>query len=180
LALNKTTGIVASTKQRDLAATDPNMFQYPLVYMHGRSNFQFGSQERRQLQEYLARGNVLFADACCGSPQFDKSFRNLIAELYPSKKFERIPADHEMFSTKIGYDIRRVKRRMPATDNSQAALDAALQEGEPYLEGIEIDGRYAIVYSKYDISCALERQASVACAGYAHEDAVRIAINVVR
>jgi hypothetical protein len=47
------------------------------------------------------------------------------------------------------------------------------------LEGIEIDGRFAVIYSKYDISCALERQASVACSGYVEEDALKIALNVV-
>jgi hypothetical protein len=36
-----------------------------------------------------------------------------------------------------------------------------------------------VVYSKYDISCALERQSSVACTGYVHEDAVRIAVNIL-
>ena len=40
-------------------------------------------------------------------------------------------------------------------------------------------GRYAVIYSKYDISCALERQASVACAGYIPEDAEKIAINII-
>ncbi|HEV7998935.1 MAG TPA: DUF4159 domain-containing protein, partial [Planctomycetaceae bacterium] len=54
------------------------------------------------------------------------------------------------------------------------------KDGEPLLEGIEIDGRYCVIYSKYDLSCALERQASVACAGYEHKDAVRIAVNVIR
>ena len=37
-----------------------------------------------------------------------------------------------------------------------------------------------MIYSKYDLSCALERQASVACAGYDHQDAVSIAVNVIR
>ena len=35
------------------------------------------------------------------------------------------------------------------------------------------------LYSKYDLSCTLERQSSVACAGYIPEDAVRIAVNIV-
>ena len=38
---------------------------------------------------------------------------------------------------------------------------------------------YAVIYSKYDISCALERQSSVACLGYVAEDATKIAINIV-
>ena len=36
-----------------------------------------------------------------------------------------------------------------------------------------------LIYSKYDISCALQRQASVACSGYLSEDAVKIAVNVI-
>lgn len=179
-ALNEAAGMVASTKQRDLTAVDQNLFKYPVLYMHGRSNFTLMAQERAQIREYLNRGNVLFADACCGSPKFDAAFRTLITELYPDKKFERIPANHELFSTDIGFDIRKVKRRSPESGNANSALDANLYEGEPFLEAIEVDGRYSIIYSKYDISCALERQASVACAGYTHEDAVRIAVNIIR
>ena len=54
-----------------------------------------------------------------------------------------------------------------------------VREVEPFLEGIQIDGRYAVIYSKYDISCALECQASVACEGYLEDDALKIAINVI-
>jgi hypothetical protein len=54
-----------------------------------------------------------------------------------------------------------------------------VQEAEPLLEGIELDGRFAVIYSKYDISCALERQAAGNCEGYLPEDAVKLATNVV-
>ncbi len=37
-----------------------------------------------------------------------------------------------------------------------------------------------MIYSKYDLSCAIERQGSVACAGYEYHDAVRIFVNVIR
>ncbi|MFN0051642.1 MAG: DUF4159 domain-containing protein [Planctomycetales bacterium] len=36
-----------------------------------------------------------------------------------------------------------------------------------------------MLYCKYDISCALERQTSVVCTGYVHEDAVRLGVNMV-
>jgi hypothetical protein len=73
-----------------------------------------------------------------------------------------------------------VKRRIPESGNPNDPLDSTFKEGEPYLEGIELNGRYCVIYSKYDLSCALERQASVACAGYEHTDAVKIAVNVIR
>ena len=36
-----------------------------------------------------------------------------------------------------------------------------------------------MIYSRYDLSCALQRQSSVACAGYVTRDAVRIGVNVI-
>jgi hypothetical protein len=178
LALNKI-GLAASMKQTNLPATDANLFNYPLVYMHGRTSFRLNAQEREQLKLYLERGGVLFVDACCGAEAFDRSFRELMADTFPEKPLARIPADHELFTDKVGSDIREVRRRAPGTANPNAALDSKVQVGEPFLEGVTIDDRLAVIYSKYDISCALERQSSVACAGYVEEDAVKIAANVV-
>ncbi len=181
VALNKTSGDrLASTRQNNLVPGDENLRSYPLAYMHGRTAFQLSPQEIEKLREYLNGGAVLFADACCGSPQFDQSFRNLVRQLFPDQKFERIPITHELFSRGIGFDIHKVKRRIPESGNLNDPLDPTLREGEPFLEGIAIKGRYCVIYSKYDLSCALERQSSVACAGYDHHDAVEIAVNVIR
>ena len=54
-----------------------------------------------------------------------------------------------------------------------------MREGEPELEGIEIGGRLAVIFSPYDISCALEQHESLQCPGYTREDAARIALNVL-
>ncbi|HXY36731.1 MAG TPA: DUF4159 domain-containing protein [Planctomycetaceae bacterium] len=180
MALNRVSGVPTSTRQKNLLPSDPQLRRYPLAYLHGRSTFEFGKQELENLRKYLKNGAVLFADSCCGSPQFDKSFREMVQQLFPDKKLERIPVTHELFSRGIGFDIQRVKRRIPESGNTNDPLDATFKEGEPFLEGIEINGRYCVIYSKYDLSCALERQASVACAGYDHTDAVRIAVNVIR
>lgn len=176
--LNRTVGTTASTKQRVLTFADPNVFNYPILYMHGRNDFRLNEAERRQLKTYVERGGLLFADACCGAPTFDQSFRTEIEKALGAK-LRRIPVDHEIFTDRIGHDIRKVRRRAPLSDNPNRPLDAAVEEVSPILEAIEIDGRIAVVYSKYDISCALEQQASVACAGYVPEDAARIAVNVV-
>jgi Domain of unknown function (DUF4159) len=180
MALNRTSGLLASTHQKNLLATDENLRSYPLAYLHGRSSFQLSPREVAKLREYLNGGAVLFADACCGSPQFDQSFRNLVEQVFPNQKLERIPITHELFSQGIGFDIRKVMRRIPQNGSLSGPLDPTLREGEPFLEGIQLKGRYCVIYSKYDLSCAIERQASVACAGYDHRDAVRIAVNVIR
>ncbi len=179
VALNQAVGTPTSAGHPNLSAADDQIQNFPMLYMHGRHRFALVEQEQTQLLKYLERGGVLFADACCGSSQFDGSFRNLIGQMYPDLKFERIPIDHELFSADVGFDIKKVRRRGGRGDGGAAGPVDAVRIGEPFLEGIKIDGRYAVIYSKYDISCALERQSSVACAGYDPEDAVKIAINVV-
>lgn len=179
MALNQTVGMAASTQIKTLPITDQNLFRYPIAFMHGRNSFQLNRQERDQLKEYVKRGGVLVSDAACGARPYDQSFRSLMEEMYGKGAFKRIPMTHEIFTTTVGHDIRRVRRRMPEVDNPNAPLNTKVTEGEPFLEGIEIDGRWAVIYSKYDLSCTIERQASVACAGYVPDDALKIAVNII-
>ena len=180
IALNQVGRLPASTQVRDLVPSDPNVFRYPLLYMHGRGGFRLGGAERDRLRTYLENGGVLFADACCGSKAFDAAFRDAIAAILPDRPLTRIPPDHELFSESVAYDLSSVRRRGPAAAGDDGPLQTRELVGEPVLEGVEIDGRLAVVYSKYDISCALERQSTVACSGYVPEDALKIAINVLR
>jgi hypothetical protein len=54
-----------------------------------------------------------------------------------------------------------------------------LDKMDPHLEGIQIDGRWVVLYSKYDLGCALERNTSADCVGYDHASALRIATAAV-
>lgn len=178
-ALNDYAGVTANTKVKNLTPVDENLKNFPLIYMHGRNSYTFTKQEQERLRTQIDRGALLFTDSCCASPQFDKSFRDMIQEMFPDQKLTRIPATHELFTTKIGHDLHAVKRREPGANEPGQPFRVTTVVGEPFLEGIEIDGRYVVIYSKYDLSCALERQASAACPGYLPEDARNIAVNVV-
>jgi len=177
LALNETVAVSASTKVVDLEFSDPNIFQYPVLYIHGRNKFTAKEADRQQLRKFLGRGGVLFADSCCGSKPFDKSFREFVASLFPDKKLERVAIEHELFSDKFGRDIRKLKRRMSEGAESGGFV---VRDAEPFIEALVIDGRLAVIYSKYDISCALERQAAGNCEGYLPEDAVKLATNIIQ
>lgn len=178
LALNSV-GIATTPEAPNVAATDPALADYPLLYMHGRKNFRMTDAEEDGLKNYLDLGGFLFADACCGDRQFDESFRMLVRELF-NRDLEAIPLDHPLYHSPLGHDVREVKRRLPIDTPAGVPLQSEYRSGPPILEGITDDkGRYFVVYSKYDLSCALERQATVNCAGYASEDAARIATNIV-
>ena len=58
-------------------------------------------------------------------------------------------------------------------------MRSRIEQTAPVLEGILIDGRLVVVFSPYDLSCALENQASIECKGYVREDAAKIGINVL-
>ena len=180
VALNNTAGLAAATKPRELSASDPNLFNYPIAYMHGRHKFDLTRPEREHLKQYLESGCVLFADACCTSAPFDKSFRELMVSLYPDKPLSRIPVTHELYSSSLGHDLRTVRRRGADQTVGRGVIANSIISGEPTLEGIEIDGRYAVIYSKYDLSCALERQSAIACEGYVSEDATKLAVNIIQ
>ena len=47
------------------------------------------------------------------------------------------------------------------------------------LEGIKVDGRWVVIYSKYDVGCAIEGHKAADCLGHDKESALRIASAVV-
>jgi hypothetical protein len=179
VALNETVGVAASIQSDAIPITLEEMARFPLVYMHGRHRFQLPPAQQDALRDYIRRGGVLLADACCGSSNFDRGFRDMVKQLYPDRELVQIPADHEIFSESIGHDIKQARRRRLVPSPKNATLEIKEEVGPPLLEGIEIDGRYAIIYSRYDISCALEHQASLSCDGYVEDDAAKLAINMV-
>jgi hypothetical protein len=167
-------------QKRKFAATDERLLDYPLVFMHGRRSFRFSAAERRALKDYLDRGGFLFADAICANPQFAESLRQELKEMYPAAQFTRLPPSHPLFTDEFhGFNLPSVTLRDPQIRAEDDPLTAKLVKVAPFLEGLEIDGRIAVILSPYDLSCALEKGASLDCKGYIPADAARIGVNVL-
>lgn len=177
--VSRETGMRVNTDQREVALTDPQLFEYPILFMHGRTAFRLSDEERKQLKTYLDRGGVVLADAVCGSDAFVKSFRREINQAF-GKPMEPIAAAHPLFTTRYGgFDLATVRRREPRRSGDDGALKSAIVDVQPELEGLKIDDRYVVLFSALDISCALERHESLECPGYVREDAARIGLNLV-
>jgi hypothetical protein len=160
--------------------SDEKLFQYHLAFMHGRHDFRLTPAERTRLREYVERGGTILADAICASQSFAAAMRRELGEALPGRTISRIPADDPLFTTGYGgFDIRHVTLRdpQPAAENQPVATRT--RQIEPQLEGIQIDGRWALIFSPYDISCALESHEAVGCRGYTRQDAARIGLNVL-
>jgi hypothetical protein len=178
--VSREAGLRISTDQQAVALTDPRIFDYHLLFMHGRNAFHFSDAERKQLRTYvLERGGMLFADAICSSEEFTASFRHEMELTFPDLKLKPIPATDPLFSTQFGgFDLHQVSRR-ELRPRAEGGTSAVAVESEPELEGIKVGSGYSVIFSHYDLSCALERHDSLECPGYTREDAARIGLNVV-
>jgi hypothetical protein len=149
-----------------------NLFQYRFLYMHGRRQFSFPDASIKNLRADLNTGGLLLADACCGSPEFDRAFRAMAKKLYPDAKLELIPENDPLYSAELnGAKIEKVKCRRP----KQGGSTLELQDMRPALEGIRVGKRWVVIYSKYDLGCALEKHPSSDCIGHDHESALKLA-----
>ncbi len=164
-----------------LAISDPALSDYPLVFMHGRTSFHLTDLERQRLRRYIERGGMLLADSICASRAFSESFRREMAVIFPDHKLERIPVSDPLLSkTYGGSDLRVVSRHEPQQAAAGGHVAASPpQTGPPELEGIKFGDRWGVVFSPYDLSCALEKQDSFGCRGYVRDDAAKIGLNVV-
>jgi hypothetical protein len=157
-----------------LRPSHPDLVDFKFLYMHGRSAFSFTSEELKNLRRDLETGGTMLADACCGKKAFDAAFRDLVAKLFPDKKLEPIPLTDDLFSKELnGTAITTVRCRTEQPGPSGQA--AAYRDVPPFLEGIKLNNRWAVIYSKYDLGCALEKHQSTDCLGHDHPSALRLA-----
>ena len=171
----------AGIEQRQVTLTDEKLSDYPLIFMHGRSGFHLSKEEREALRKHIEVGEgMLFGDAICANKAFAASFRAEMQAIFPNNPLTPIPpTDSLLGKSHGGYDLSKVKRREPQAGGEQDPLKVKLREGPAELEGIKIGDRYAVIFSPYDLSCALEKHQSLECDGYIREDAERIAMNVI-
>ncbi len=180
-------------KTEEISVGQSALVDYKFLYMHGRGDFTFNAGDPRTLQDNpgelkhlrfnLENGGLLLADACCGKEAFDQAFRRFVTDLFPpdwpgpsstypykNLKLEQVPLDDELFSKELNGEAiseRNIKCRREKS--------GPMRSVPPFLEGVKIGNRWVIIYSKYDLGCALERHQAPDCLGYDVESAYRLA-----
>jgi len=172
--------IPVNLETRLLAPTDLAIHDHPILFLHGRRDFRFTQAERQAIAEYIRRGGFVFGDAICASPQFATAARREFEALFPGTAFATLPADHPIYTREYrGFAVERVTVRDPQTRAEGRPLEADLVQQTPILEGLDVDGRLAVILSPLDLSCALENQPSLECKGYIKADAARLGVNII-
>ncbi|MGQ9652381.1 MAG: DUF4159 domain-containing protein, partial [Phycisphaerae bacterium] len=81
-----------STSQRFHAVKlgSGELFNFPLVIMTGEGDFVLPDAERENLRKFVNRGGFLLASAGCSSREWDRSFRNEMAKVFPDTPLQTI------------------------------------------------------------------------------------------
>jgi hypothetical protein len=141
--IERMTSVEVAPERRDVAVADENLFTFPFLVMSGHRDFApFSAPEIERLRTWVEAGGTLFADDAAGTPGtgFDSAFRREINRVLPSTALERLPADHTVF--KSFFLVRSV---------------AGARSVSPFLEGVTLQGRTAVVYSQNDLLGAFAR-----------------------
>jgi hypothetical protein len=148
---------------------------HPFVFLHGRYRVRFSDEQRVALKTYLELGGFIFADSICSSPQFNDSFRSEMKSLL-GEPLQVIDPASDIFSERFGYKIDAVTLR---TKDPRSPGGFRESVRRPELEGWQQNGRWVVVFSPNDLSCALENTAVSQCDGYTKSDALKIGTNVI-
>jgi len=168
------------SEHRMLPPESESLYEYPILFMHGRRAFAWSAAQRKAVADYIRNGGFLFADAICANRQFADAFRREFTAIFPGQKFARIPVNHPLFTDEYGgFELSQVTLNDPQLRREGEPLEARRVKVTPLLEGLQIDGRLAVIFSPYDISCALESSASLECKGYIKTDAAKIGTNII-
>jgi len=138
------------------------LYDYPFAIMTGQESFTLTSNEVDRMRDYLHNGGFLLASAGCSEKSWDDSFRREIKRIFPEYQLTKISFDHPIFNTV--FSIKSLKTK---------------HQGSAYLEGIEIDGRLVVVYSKEGLNDTAHKTGCCCCGGDEIQNALEVNTNIL-
>ncbi len=162
-AIRTRTGVPVADQPAHVKITDPELWQYPYLYMTGHGNVHFSDEELRILREYLSAGGFLHADDNYG---MDRSFRREIVRIFPGSKLVELPKDHPIY-----HDFYDFPRGLPKIHKH----DGLPAQGF----GIFHDGRLVVFYDyQCDLGNGWEDPQTYNDPPALHEAALRMGVNL--
>ena len=141
--IERMTSVEAAPERLDLDAGDPRLFSHPFLCIAGTRDFPpLGDAAVERLRTWIEAGGTLLADDAAGIPGygFDAALRRELARILPAARLERLPSEHTVF--KSFFLIRAI---------------AGARVVSPFLEGITLQGRTAVVSSSNNLLGAFAR-----------------------
>jgi len=162
-AIDGRTGIGVAAQPVTVRLTDPDLADYPYLYLTGHGNLSLSDREIEALREHLKRGGFLHADDNYG---LDASFRREIARVFPEHQLTDVPLSHPVYGIRYPFP-----EGLPKIHEHDGLPAQGL--------GIFLDGRLALFYSyQSDLGDGWEDPAVHSDPADLREQALRMGVNL--
>lgn len=137
------------------------LFDYPFCVCSGNDSFTFTQKERENLKKYLSNGGFLLASPGCSDEKWDAAFRKELKLCFPDASLKKIPMTHPVFSV-----VNKLSRLVD-------------KHGTPVmLEGLEMNGRLVVIYSKEGLNDVAHAEGCCCCGGNEIADPAKVNVNI--
>ena len=116
--LQQMTSLKVDPDGRTIKLTDPELFNYPWIYMVEVGRMQLRDEEVPILRKYLLNGGALMADDFWGQKQWD-NFEFQMKRVLPERSWTELPMDHPLFH--CVFDIKVPKNQLQTPNSAQGA-----------------------------------------------------------
>lgn len=155
---------------KTFAEVSPDPTKNPVLYRSGYKPFTLTPAELQSLRTYLLNGGTIVFNSLVGNPDAYQSALKAAQALLPERNTYRLRMDHPLFRSFYNIDKVQFRDRM--------VKDGVVVDPYPYLEGVDIDNRTAIIISRWDFSLGWEQNAHDSW-GYADADSRKLGANVM-
>lgn len=141
--VRKRTSIATGLETAGVPPEDESLYAYPFLVWQGDRAFPpLSDTAVNNLRQYVRAGGTLLVDVSDGVPGggFDASVRREFKRIFPDVTLGRVPLDHTLY--KSFYLLDRHGGRVSA---------------RPYLEGLRVEDRLAVVIAFNDLAGAMAR-----------------------
>ncbi len=142
---------------------DDELFTTPFCVFTGTGDFKLSEKERANLRAYLQRGGFIVASPGCSDKPWVAAFRREIEGTLPNTPMQTIPMTHPIFDM-----VHKVPQ-----------LHLEKKKGTTMLQGIEIDGRLALVFSPEGLNDTDHTKGCCCCGGNEVSESMLMNINLL-
>ena len=166
------TGAPVSFELADVKLTDPAIFDMPVLYFTGTTDFVLSDAERANLRQFLLKGGVLFAEAAEGRVSFDAGFRKEMAKVLPEQPLALLPPGHALFHRPLNLGTVKARPSLAVKHGNQTEI-------APEMYGVDVNGSLGVIYSPNDLSAGWERAVAPYAVGYEAPDSTALGVSAL-
>jgi hypothetical protein len=140
-----------------------DIYKYPFSIMTGEGGFSLTPRERMQLKYYVSHGGFLLASAGCSDPEWTRSFRSEMGQIFPNQKLQAVPMNHPIYRTV--YAIANVQ--------------TTHEQHKTHLEALTENGHIVVIFSPDGLNDTSHAENCCCCGGDEVDQAEYINVDIL-